>query len=63
MPKTLDPSDLTLLLERIGRFADGVGIEALLRALRHKLPRRTLQRRLAQLLAEQRLEMQGVGAE
>ena len=60
MPKTLDPSHLSLLLERIGRFADGVGIEPLLRALRHKLSRRTLQRRLALLVADKRLEMHGV---
>jgi Fic/DOC family len=61
MPKTLDSDDLIPLLEHIGRFADGVGIESLLRALRHKLSRRTLQRRLAWLVAEQRLEMHGVG--
>ena len=61
MPKILDPSDLTRLLERIGRFPNGVGIEPLLRALRHKPSRRTLQRRLAQLVADKRLEMHGVG--
>jgi Fic/DOC family len=61
MPKTLDPSESDQLLERIGRFPDGVGIEPLLRALRHKLPRRTLQRRLAQLVADKRLEMHGAG--
>jgi hypothetical protein len=61
MPKTIDPTDLTQLLERIGRFSDGVGVNGLLRALRHKLSRRTLQRRLAQLVADKRLAMRGAG--
>jgi Fic/DOC family len=61
MPKTIDPTELTQLLERIGRFSDGVGVDALLRALRHKLSRRTLQRRLAQLVADKRLAMRGTG--
>ena len=61
MPKIIDPTEVTRLLERIGRFGDGVGIDELLRALRHKLSRRTLQRRLAQLVADKRLEMRGVG--
>jgi Fic/DOC family len=61
MPKTNDPSELTRLLERISRFSDGVGIDELLRVLRHKLSRRTLQRRLAQLVADKRLEMHGAG--
>jgi hypothetical protein len=61
MPKTLDPTELTRLLERIGQFSDGVGVDGLLRALRHKLSRRTLQRRLAQLVADKRLAMRGAG--
>jgi Fic/DOC family len=61
MPKTLDPDELTRLRDLVGRFPDGVGILPLLRALRHKLSRRTLQRRLAQLVADQRLEMRAVG--
>ncbi len=62
MPKTLDPTEPTRLLDRIARFGDGgVGIDELLRALRHKLSRRTLQRRLAQLVADKRLEMRGAG--
>jgi hypothetical protein len=61
MPKTIDPSELTRLLERIGRFSHGVQIDELLRAMRHKLSRRTLQRRLAQLVADKRLEMHGAG--
>jgi Fic/DOC family len=61
MPKTIDPTELTRLRDLVGRFPDGAGIEPLLRALRRKLSRRTLQRRLAQLVAEKHLEMRGVG--
>jgi Fic/DOC family len=61
MPKTLDPTEVSRLLERIGRFSDGVGVDELQRALRHKLSRRTLQRRLAQLVTDKRLEMRGAG--
>jgi hypothetical protein len=61
MPKTIDPTELTRLRDLVGRFPNGVGIEALLRALRRKLSRRTLQRRLAQLVADKHLEMRGAG--
>ena len=61
MPKIIDPNELTRLRDLVGRFPDGVGIEPLLRALRHKLSRRTLQRRLAQLVADQLLDMHGIG--
>jgi hypothetical protein len=61
MPKTIDPTELTRLLERVGRFSNGVGVDELLRALRHKLSRRTLQRRLAQLVADKHLTQHGTG--
>jgi hypothetical protein len=61
MPKTIDPNELTRLRDLVGRFADGVSIEPLLRAVRRKLSRRTLQRRLAQLVADKQLEMRGAG--
>jgi Fic/DOC family len=61
MPKTIDPNELIRLRELVGRFPDGVGVEPLLRALRHKLSRRTLQRRLAQLVTGKRLAQHGAG--
>jgi Fic/DOC family len=61
MPKTIDPNELSRLRELVGLFPDGVGIEPLLRALRPKLSRRTLQRRLAQLVADKRLAQHGTG--
>ena len=61
MPKIVKPTELDTLVERVGKFAEGAGIERLLRALRGKVTRRTLQRRLALLVQQQRIQAQGVG--
>ena len=61
MPKIVEPTELNKLVERVGRFADGVGVDQLLRALRGNVTRRTLQRRLALLVQQQRLQAQGAG--
>jgi Fic/DOC family len=61
MPKTTPTSELDRLLERVGRHIGGVGIDRLLRSLRPKPSRRTLQRRLALLVEQRRLEVQGTG--
>jgi hypothetical protein len=61
MPKIIDPAELDRLLERIGKFADGVGIDRLLKVLRYKTSRRTLQRRLAQLVEQGRIIVRGAG--
>ena len=61
MPKIVKPTELDTLVERVGKFAEGAGIERLLRALRGKVTRRTLQRRLALLVQQRRLQAQGVG--
>jgi hypothetical protein len=61
MPKIIQPSELDKLIARIGRHPDGIGIELLLKSLRWRASRRTLQRRLAQLIEQGRLQAQGVG--
>jgi Fic family protein len=61
MPKTTPTSELDRLAERVGRHPGGIGIDRLLRSLRSKPSRRTLQRRLAQLVEQRRLEVQGTG--
>ncbi len=59
MSRPIPESELGLILEVMGRFPDGAGIEEIESALAVDLPRRTLQRRLAGLVAEGRLRMAG----
>lgn len=59
MPRPIPESELGLILEVMGRFPDGAGIEEIESALEVSLPRRTLQRRLAGLVADGRLRMLG----
>ena len=61
MPKANSQAELNTITEAIGAHAGGVGVDALRTALGGDIPRRTLQRRLAQLVAEQRAEAIGVG--
>jgi hypothetical protein len=49
------------VLEAISQFPDGARIEQIYAALAVKPPRRTLQRRLADLVSQQRVHTQGVG--
>jgi Fic/DOC family len=49
------------VLEAISQFPDGARIKQIYAALAVKLPRRTLQRRLADLVSQQRVHTQGIG--
>jgi hypothetical protein len=59
MPRITPNPDLDHLVELIGTAPEGVGIDALAQQLGTPLHRRTLQRRLALLVAQQRIEMLG----
>ncbi|MRR52293.1 MAG: hypothetical protein EG825_15520 [Rhodocyclaceae bacterium] len=59
MPKQVPAHELDQIADQIGRYPDGVGLDALTQALGAALPRRTLQRRLAQLVRDGRLAYAG----
>lgn len=62
MPKLIAPQELDTIAQIVSRSAAGISVEEIGHALTSPLPRRTLQRRLAQLVAEGRLVMEGKGA-
>ncbi len=55
MPKVIRSEDIDQLAKIVGRFPDGAGLDDILAASGHKLSRRTLQRRLADLTAQGRV--------
>jgi hypothetical protein len=59
MPHAPLPPELALLVERIAEHPDGVGIDTLLHGLGDSVQRRTLQRRLAALVAQGRISKTG----
>ncbi|MBS3998675.1 MAG: Fic family protein [Hydrogenophaga sp.] len=59
MPPITPTQELDRLVELVGTEPDGVGIEAIVQQLGNALHRRTLQRRLALLVEQQRIEMLG----
>ncbi len=59
MPRTPPPSELDHLVELISGHQDGLGIEAIAQITGHRWPHRTLQRRLASLVAQGRLQRRG----
>lgn len=61
MPKKTLPQELDQLAQLIRQHPEGIGIEGLLRLAGANSPRRTLQRRLAALVEQQRIEVQGEG--
>ena len=61
MPKTNSQAELSNITEAIGAHAGGVGVDALFAALGGGIPRRTLQRRLAQLADARAIRAIGVG--
>lgn len=60
MPKIIPPEDLNTVQEAVAAHPDGIGIEALGDRF-PKVPRRTLQRRLAELVRKGRLLAEGEG--
>ena len=61
MPKNVRQQELDLLVELLTQHPDGLGVEAILRELGDEIPRRTLQRRLADLLKSKRVTSEGQG--
>lgn len=55
MPKVIRAEDLDQLAEIVGRYPDGTVLDDILAAAGHKLSRRTLQRRLADLIRQGRV--------
>ena len=60
MPKIVPQAELDRLIAHIARHPQGVGVERL-RGELHAVPRRTLQRRLATLVQQRRLLVEGGG--
>ena len=61
MPKVVSPQALDQIVELIGLYPDGVGVEELAKAFGIGIKRRTLQRRLATLVGQQRICSAGEG--
>lgn len=59
MPKPVPQDELYAVLEVVRRFPQGASIEEIENGLPIKLPRRTLQRRLTQLIDQKQLSMSG----
>jgi hypothetical protein len=61
MPKKIETQELLLIAEAIARNPDGVGIDTLLEQIGPALQRRSLQRRLAALIAQGQIGTEGEG--
>ena len=61
MPKLVAQIELDAVVHTVARFPEGASLEEIHHALELKLPRRTLQRRLAQLVGQKRLTAAGHG--
>ena len=61
MPKQVPEKDLDLILTAVASFPEGASVEDIFGAVDHNLPRRTLQRRLAQLVRQNKLRVTGRG--
>ena len=59
MPKQVAQEDLNRIIEAVAAFPEGAGIDEINGQLGDKVPRRTLQRRLASLVQERRLIVEG----
>jgi len=61
MPKAIPQSEFDAILAAVSHFLDGASVEQIRAALEIELPRRTLQRRLATLVEQDRLMIEGQG--
>ena len=61
MPKRISQTELDVVAQAVARLPEGGSVEAIGAAPDIKLPRRTLQRRLALLVEQQRLMVEGRG--
>jgi hypothetical protein len=61
MPKQVPKKDLDAIVTTVARFPEGASVEDIHGSIDQQLPRRTLQRRLALLVKQQRLKIEGRG--
>ena len=61
MPKRISQAELDAVLNVVARFPDGASIEEISAGMESPLPRRTLQRRLAELVKRSYLAIDGRG--
>lgn len=61
MPKRISQSELNSITKVISAFPEGVSVEGISTALDGSLPRRTLQRRMALLVEQKRIIVEGRG--
>ena len=61
MPKSISQHEFDVVLAAVARFSAGAAVEAIGQAMAVSIPRRTLQRRLAALVAQQQLTAEGQG--
>ncbi len=61
MPKRIPEGELGAILDVVAQFAEGASIEVIDERLEKKFPRRTLQYRLAHLVEQNRLVIEGKG--
>ena len=61
MPKQISRDELDVIFEAVSRFPNGASVEVIGKVLENRLPRRTLQRRLARLVGQKRLIIEGKG--
>lgn len=61
MPKVVSPQELNQIVDLIAKYSDGIGMEGLAQVVGANLPRRTLQRRLATLIEQKRIQTEGEG--
>lgn len=61
MPKRVPTAELNALVDAVAKFPSGASVDEIGNLTEITLPRRTLQRRLARLVEQRRLSMQGGG--
>ena len=61
MPKIVSPRELEQIVDLIAQHPDGIGMETLLHLVAGNVSRRTLQRRLASLVEQKRIQTEGDG--
>ena len=59
MPRQVSQNEIEVIMRAVTRFPEGGSVEDIRGALSIALPRRTLQRRLAMLVEQQRLIVEG----
>ena len=61
MPKQISSKDLDSVFRVVAKFSDGAAFDEIASRVKENLPRRTLQRRLASLVEQKRLVLEGAG--